>query len=88
MSRAILVSGATGKQGGALIQSLIDQDADFRILALTRDASSASAQRLASKSSKVYLVQGNLDDTEAVFTEAQKISPSIWGVFSVLVSKL
>ncbi|KAL2206957.1 NmrA-like family protein [Sarocladium strictum] len=84
MSRSILVSGATGKQGRALIQSIIDQDADFKIIALTRNASSASAQRLAAKSSKIHLIQGNLDDTEAVFAEATKISPSIWGVFSVL----
>ena len=87
MSRTILVTGATGKQGGALIQSLLDQDADFRILALTRNSSSPSAQRLAAKSSKISLIQGNLDDTEAVFAEAKKISPTIWGVFAVIVSK-
>ncbi|KAH8172363.1 nmrA-like family protein [Sarocladium implicatum] len=84
MSRSILVTGATGKQGGALIQSLLGHNADFRILALTRNAASPSAQRLASKSTKVSLVQGNLDDTEAVFAEAKKISPSIWGVFAVI----
>lgn len=87
MSRKILVSGATGKQGGALITALIQRKADFEILALTRDAASPSAQRLAAESSKITLIQGNLDDTEAIFAEAaRKTSGSpIWGVFSVQV---
>lgn len=87
MSRTLLVTGATGKQGGSLVRALLAQNADFRILAVTRDATSASAKRLAAKSPKISLVQGNLDDTESIFQAAKKEEPSIWGVFSVQVGK-
>ena len=56
MSRTILVTGATGKQGGAVVNALLAANADFQILALTRDAQSASAQRLAKKSPNIKLV--------------------------------
>ena len=87
MSRTILVTGATGKQGGSVVAALLAAKADFNILALTRDASSPSAKRLASKSANITLVEGNLDDADAVFNSANKASTSpIWGVFSVQVS--
>jgi len=86
MSRAIFVSGATGKQGGALIDSLLQENADFEILALTRDASSASAQKLAKKSPKIKLIQGDLANIDAVFDAAKKVTTlPIWGVYSVQV---
>ncbi|KAL2133823.1 hypothetical protein VTI74DRAFT_1629 [Chaetomium olivicolor] len=84
MNRAILVTGATGKQGGALIKALLAEKAGFQILAVTRDSNSPSAKRLAAKSSDITLVQGNLDDTEAIFKSAERAtSHPIWGVFSV-----
>ncbi|CAI4218946.1 unnamed protein product [Parascedosporium putredinis] len=86
MSRAIFVSGATGKQGGALIDSLLQENADFEILALTRDASSASAQKLAKKSPKIKLIQGDLANIDAVFDAAKKATTlPIWGVYSVAI---
>lgn len=87
MTRAILVCGATGKQGGAVINHLVEQNADFEILAVTRDATSGSAQRLLKKSSKIRLIQGNLADPTALFKTAQEVASSpIWGVFSVQVT--
>ncbi|KAL8366447.1 hypothetical protein RB595_004976 [Gaeumannomyces hyphopodioides] len=89
MSRAILVTGATGTQGGALIDALVAGDDDFLILAVTRDASSAAAQRVASKSaSKIRLVQGDLDDVPALFAAARAAAAGVpvWGVFSVQVA--
>ncbi|KAI1490118.1 hypothetical protein F5X96DRAFT_637736 [Biscogniauxia mediterranea] len=84
MSRALLITGATGKQGGSVIKALLDAKADFQILAVTRNASSASAKRLAAKSSNIVLVEGNLDDADGVFENAKKAtSQPIWGVFSV-----
>ncbi|RAL02554.1 NmrA/HSCARG family protein [Aspergillus ibericus CBS 121593] len=84
MSKAILVVGATGKQGGSVVDALLSQDADVEILALTRDPSSNSAQRLVKKSPKIKVVGGNLDDADAIFRNAQKAtSHAIWGVFSV-----
>jgi len=86
MSRAILVCGSTGKQGGAVINRLVEQNADLEILAVTRNASSASAQRLLKKSPKIRLVQGELSDPAALFKTAKEVASSpIWGVFSVQV---
>ncbi|RAK99439.1 nucleoside-diphosphate-sugar epimerase family protein [Aspergillus ibericus CBS 121593] len=81
---AVLITGATGKQGGALIRNLIARKAPFEILAVTRDATSASAQRLKQLSSNIKLVEGNLDNPAGIFRNAhtQTASP-IWGVFSV-----
>ncbi|KAF7592529.1 hypothetical protein BBP40_012753 [Aspergillus hancockii] len=81
---AVLITGATGKQGGSVIRNLIEKDAPFQILAVTRNIESSSAQKLAQKSSRVILVEGNLDDPEAIFKNAKaKISTPIWGVHSV-----
>ncbi|WVQ98674.1 hypothetical protein IAU59_005805 [Kwoniella sp. CBS 9459] len=88
MSRSLLITGATGKQGGALIDHLISRPStttNFTILALTRDPNSASARRLASKSPAIKLIKGDLDAVPAVFDAAKAASPShsIWGVYSV-----
>ncbi|KAI6083683.1 NAD(P)-binding protein [Hypoxylon rubiginosum] len=84
MSRAVLITGATGKQGGAVIKALLKANADFEILALTRDAQSASAQKLLKSSPKIKLVTGNLDATEDIFNKAKAVTKTpIWGVFSV-----
>lgn len=88
MSRVILVTGATGKQGGAVIDALLAlKNVKFTILAVTRDPSSPSAKRLIAKSNSIKLVKGNLNDAPAIFAEAKKVhDQSIWGVFSVQVS--
>ncbi|KAJ4131460.1 hypothetical protein NW768_005646 [Fusarium equiseti] len=84
MSRAVLISGATGKQGGAVLNRLIKKNADFEILAITRNAKSPSAQRLLAKSPKVKLVQGNFADPAGIFKMAKSVTDKpIWGVFSV-----
>ncbi|KAK0726154.1 hypothetical protein B0H67DRAFT_551525 [Lasiosphaeris hirsuta] len=86
MSRTVLICGATGKQGGSVIRRLLAEKADFEILAVTRDASSASARKLSETSPKIKLVQGNLAKPDALFETAQKVASSpIWGVFSVQV---
>ena len=78
---SILVTGATGKQGGSVINNLLKKNASFKILAVTRDINSASAKELAQKSSSITLIQGNLDDPAAIFKNAERV----WGVFSVQV---
>ncbi|KAJ4861892.1 nmrA-like family domain-containing protein [Trichoderma breve] len=89
MSRSLLITGATGKQGGAAIRALLSRNADFRLLAVTRDKTSRSAQKLASLSPKVTLLQGDLNDTDAIFRHARDLSNSSpWGVFSVQVPKM
>ncbi|KAL3450330.1 nucleoside-diphosphate-sugar epimerase family protein [Aspergillus insuetus] len=81
---AILVTGATGKQGGSVVRNLLARNALFDILAVTRNAQSPSAQKLAKQSPKIKLVEGNLDDPAGIFRNARsKTSSEIWGVFSV-----
>lgn len=81
MAKNILVTGATGKQGGAVISALLasPSSANFVIYAVTRDAASSAAKSLASKSN-VEIVEGNLDDPAALF---QSAGVPIWGIFSV-----
>ena len=82
MSRTILITGATGRQGGSVIKAL--QGTDFEILALTRNASSPSAQKLASSSPNIKIIEGDLDNTELVFKNAKAATNNpIWGVYSV-----
>jgi uncharacterized protein YbjT (DUF2867 family) len=84
MALTILVTGATGKQGGAVIQAL--KGTDFEILALTRNASSPSAQKLAQSSSNIKLLEGDLDDIPAIFQKAKTVTSNpIWGVYSLQV---
>jgi uncharacterized protein YbjT (DUF2867 family) len=85
-ARAILITGATGKQGGAVIDALIKADHNFEIIALTRNAQSPTAQKLLHKSPKIKLISGNLDAIDDVFKKAAEATKTpIWGVFSVQV---
>lgn len=77
--RKLLIIGATGKQGGAVIDALISHNAAFEILALTRNTSSPSAQKLASKPN-VTLIQGDSLTPASIF-EAHKI----YGVFLMTI---
>jgi uncharacterized protein YbjT (DUF2867 family) len=87
MSQPVIILGATGRQGGATIKALLAQeDADFQVLAVTRDASSPSARRLAARSSRISLVQGSLDDIDDLFARATKAAKApIWGILNVQV---
>lgn len=85
--RRILVAGATGKQGGALIRSLTPSTTSpipFELIALTRDAASPSATRL-KQQSNVKLLQGDLNDIPSIFKQAEaRFGPNpFYGVFSV-----
>jgi len=87
--KTILVTGATGKQGGALIHHLVaacnrDPGADraaFHIYAVTRDITSPRALKLG-KLSNVSVVGGDMSTPEVIF---QKVGP-VWGVYSVQVN--
>jgi nucleoside-diphosphate-sugar epimerase len=87
-ARALLITGATGKQGSGVINALLKANSDFDIIALTRNAQSPSAQRLQQKSPKIKVITGNLDDLDQVFRKAQEAAGKpIWGVYSVQVSQ-
>ena len=87
-TRRILVTGATGKQGGACIKALLASPPSYphEILALTRNTSSKSAQALSSHSN-VKLIAGDLDNVPAIF-EATGGKDSIWGIFLVTMPSM
>lgn len=67
----VLVVGATGKQGGAVVDALLSSSigASTTIFALTRDVDSASAKRLASKSKNIRAAKGQREDSHALFKQ-------------------
>src|SRR5258705_12358713 len=73
--RTILITGVTGKQGGAVAQAL--QGSGFRLRGLTRKPESEPAAALARQG--VDVVKGDLDD-EATLRRALA---GAWGVFGV-----
>jgi uncharacterized protein YbjT (DUF2867 family) len=81
----ILVVGATGQQGGAVVRALLALPASatrFHILALTRDAQSERARRLVSSHKGVItLVQGDNTNPKPIFASRPK--GSIAGLFVV-----
>ncbi|KAJ5725534.1 uncharacterized protein N7483_006891 [Penicillium malachiteum] len=84
---AVLITGATGTQGGSIIRNLIAKKSPLEILAVTRNTRSSSAQKLKELSSNIKLVEGNLDDPAALFQNAREVTKSaIWGVYSVQVA--
>lgn len=73
--KTILVTGATGHQGGAVARHLIKNG--FKVRALTRNPDSQPAKSL--KDMKVEIVQGDLFQPETV----EKQMKNIYGVYSV-----
>ena len=58
----VLVTGATGNQGGAVAQSLLASGHNVR--ALTRNTESSRARQLADQG--IELIQGNLDNAKSL----------------------
>ena len=73
--RSLLVTGATGKQGGSLIAAL--PRGEFEIRALTRKPSGPAAQALARQG--ITIVEGDLDDAASL----GRALAGVWGVFAV-----
>ncbi len=75
VERLILVTGATGKQGGAVARSLLDRG--FQVRALTRNPQKPEAQALADQGAEV--VQGDMEDRSSM----ERALEGAYGVFSV-----
>ncbi|MDA1096341.1 MAG: NmrA/HSCARG family protein [Chloroflexi bacterium] len=71
--RTILVLGATGQQGGATVDALLESGG-WAVRAFTRDAQSDKAKALASRGVEVF--QGDLSESET-------LGPAIKGAFGV-----
>jgi nucleoside-diphosphate-sugar epimerase len=86
--RTILITGATGNQGGAVVDALLSTtDSDFAIVALTRNPQSPGATKLTSKSPRIKVVQGDLNHPKEIFEAVSKTTgEKVWGVFMVQVT--
>lgn len=73
--RIILVTGATGRQGGAVYQHL--QKKGFKLRALVRDPDSNQARQLMGHGDK--MLRGGFDDTDSLL----RAMDGVYGVFSV-----
>jgi uncharacterized protein YbjT (DUF2867 family) len=79
-TRIIVVTGATGRQGGAVTRSLLERG--WRVRALTRDPQSQKAQRLSTLGAEV--VQGNMQDRRSL----EPVFEGAYGAYSVQNSML
>ena len=74
--RVVLITGATGKQGGATLRHLAKQGG-FKIRAMTRKPDSAAAKAVAALGAEV--VAADLDDRASL----ERALAGVWGVFAV-----
>lgn len=75
MTRTILVTGATGAQGGALVPLLLKQG--FAVRALTRNPAKPAGQKLQALGCEV--VAGDLDDEPSL----ERACAGVYGVFAL-----
>jgi uncharacterized protein YbjT (DUF2867 family) len=74
--KTVLITGATGKQGGATIREL--KGKGFKLRAMTRKPQSDAAKAIAAETG-AEIVQGDLDDAAAL----KNALKGAWGVFAV-----
>lgn len=73
--RIVLVAGATGRQGGAVVRYMLPKG--WRLRALTRNPKSYAARQLAEKG--VELVEGDMDDPASL----ERAARGVYGIYSV-----
>jgi uncharacterized protein YbjT (DUF2867 family) len=73
--KVVLVMGATGRQGGAVVRHMLPKG--WKLRALTRNPQSHAAQSLARQG--VELVQGDMEDTNSL----ARAAAGVYGIYSV-----
>jgi uncharacterized protein YbjT (DUF2867 family) len=73
--RTVLVTGATGRQGGAVVRHMLPKG--WKLRALTRNQSSHVSQELARQG--VEVLQGDLEDPSSL----ERASRGVYGIYSV-----
>jgi uncharacterized protein YbjT (DUF2867 family) len=73
--KIVLVTGATGRQGGAVLRHMLPKG--WRLLALTRNPASHAAKELARQG--IEVVQGDLED----FSSLERACRGVYGIYSV-----
>lgn len=74
-NKTILVTGATGQQGGAALKHL--RERGFPVRALTRDPSKPEARKI--ENAGIEVVRGDLDDSASI----SRALEDVYGVYSV-----
>ena len=74
-TKSVLVTGATGQQGGAVARELLASG--YRVKAMTRNPQGEKAKVLTKLGAEV--IQGDLNDTASL----EKAVNDVWGVFAV-----
>ena len=73
--KIVLVTGATGRQGGAVIRHMLPKG--WRLRALTRNPAAQAAKELARQG--VEVVQGDLEDPPSL----ERVCRGVYGIYSV-----
>ncbi len=73
--RRVLVTGATGRQGGAVVRHMLPKG--WKLRALTRDPGSHAARALTQEG--VEVVQGDLEDAASI----ARAAAGVYGIYSV-----
>jgi uncharacterized protein YbjT (DUF2867 family) len=76
--QTVLVTGATGRQGGAVLRHMLTKG--WKLRALTRHRDGYAAQKLADRG--VELVQGDLEDPAAL-ASASREAFTVFSVFKI-----
>ena len=74
-NKTVLVAGATGRQGGAVIRHMLRNE--WKLRALTRNPNAPAAQELTRQG--VEVVQGDLEDPASL----ERAARGVYGVYSV-----
>jgi uncharacterized protein YbjT (DUF2867 family) len=78
--KIILIIGATGNQGGSVVQALRQQQTTFTIRAFVRPSDNKNPKVENLRQQGVEIVEGDLDDDQSLVRAMQ----NVYGVFSVL----
>src|SRR6516162_6613582 len=73
--KTVLVTGATGRQGGAVARNMLAKG--WRLRALTRNPNSYAAKQLAGRGAE--LVKGDLEDPASL----ERVARGVYGIYSV-----
>ncbi|KAH8807098.1 hypothetical protein F5884DRAFT_676222 [Xylogone sp. PMI_703] len=85
--KIVAVLGATGNQGGGVVQALLENNPQFSVRAITRDIHSTSAQQLRAKyenSERLQFVGGDVYDKESLVSAFN----FAYGIFVVTNNRL
>ena len=86
LTKTILVTGATGKQGRSVVQSLLAHPlfnaSEYTIAVVTRDPTSPGARALSSKSSAIRSIRGDYKDPKAIF---RSLPGKPWAIYVMTV---